>query len=152
MELSLDTRRSRCYDICKALTMILVILGHATIFYTPDGALVPARASGAMAGVANYIYAFHMPLYVLLSGCVWSYCIRHGKYREPWSFLAGKARRLLVPYLVVGLLLVAPVVVACGYTEEDFFGYALNGVLLGRDARHLWYLSLIHIYEPTRPY
>ena len=149
MELSLDARRSRCYDICKAVTMILVILGHATIFYTPDGAMEPARASRAMAGVAEYIYSFHMPLYVLLSGCVWSYCVRHGKYREAWPFLAGKAKRLLIPYLTVGLLMVAPVVVFCGYTEEDFFGYALNGVLLGRDARHLWFLLVLFLLYLT---
>ena len=37
-----ELRRSRCYDICKILTLILVIIGHATVFYSPDGAMVPA--------------------------------------------------------------------------------------------------------------
>ncbi len=145
MDQALELRRSRCYDIAKVFATILVVLGHATVFYSPDGAMVPARASAVLGGVAEYIYAFHMPLFVLVSGCVWSYCIRHGKYREAWPFLAGKAKRLLVPYLVFGLLLVAPVVVGCGYTEEDYFGYCLHGILLGYDARHLWYLLVLFL-------
>lgn len=143
--MNLELRRSRCYDICKILTLLLVVIGHATVFYSPDGALVPARQSAAMAGVATYIYSFHMPLFVLLSGCVWGWCIRHGKYEKALPFVANKAKRLLLPYLAFGLVLVAPVVVACGYTEDGFFAYLLKGILLGYDARHLWYLLVLFL-------
>ena len=141
--MSLELRRSRCYDICKILTLILVIIGHATVFYSPDGAMVPARESAVMGGIATYIYSFHMPLFVLLSGCVWGWCIRHGKYQDNLAFLKNKALRLLLPYLVFGLVLVSPVVVACGFTEDGLFSHMVKGILLGYDARHLWYLLVL---------
>jgi len=143
--MTVELRRSRCYDICKILTLILVIIGHATVFYSPDGAMAPARQSAAMAGVATYIYSFHMPLFVLLSGCVWGWCIRHGKYEKALPFVANKAKRLLLPYLVFGAVLVTPVVVACGFTEDGFFSQLFKGILLGYDARHLWYLLVLFL-------
>lgn len=143
--MSEELRRSRCYDIAKIMTLLLVVIGHATVFYSPDGAMAPARQSSVMASIATYIYSFHMPLFVLLSGCVWGWCIRHGKYQKNLPFLWNKALRLLLPYLAFGLLLVAPVVVACRYTEEGFFSYCLKGILLGYDARHLWYLLVLFL-------
>ena len=146
----LDTRRSRCYDIAKVFATVLVVLGHAAVFYSADGAMVPARESRFLAGLAGYLYSFHMPLFVLLSGAVWGYCIRQGKYGNPGAFLLGKLRRIGIPYLVFGFLLVAPVVVFCGYTEENFFRFCLNGILLGLDSRHLWYLmTLLWLYLTT---
>lgn len=141
--LTLDQRRSRCYDLAKIFATVLVVLGHAAVFYSPDGAMVPARGSALLSGVTTYIYSFHMPLFVLTSGAVWGYCVRQGKYRKAGPFLLGKLRRLGIPYLVFGLCLVAPVVVFCGYTAEPFFRYCLNGILLGYDARHLWYLLVL---------
>ena len=140
---SLELRRSRCYDIAKVFATVLVVLGHAAVFYSPDGASVPARESAFLAGLAKYLYSFHMPLFVLLSGAVWGYCIRQGKYKQAVPFLLGKLKRLGIPYLVFGLCLVAPVVVLCGYTDEPFFRYCLTGILLGYDARHLWYLMAL---------
>lgn len=141
--LTLDQRRSRCYDLAKIFATILVVLGHAAVFYSPEGAMVPARESAFLCGLATYIYSFHMPLFVLTAGAVWGYCVRQGKYRENGPFLRGKLRRLGVPYLAFGLLLVAPVVVFCGYTEQSFLRYCIHGILLGYDARHLWYLLVL---------
>ena len=141
--LSLDQRRSRCYDLCKVLATILVVLGHASVFYSPEGARELSRQSPFLSGLASYIYSFHMPLFVLLSGAVWGYCIRQGKYQKAGPFLLGKLRRLGIPYLFFGLALVAPVVVLCGYTNQNYPIYCLYGLLLGLDARHLWYLLVL---------
>ena len=140
---SLDRRRSRCYDLAKVLTIVMVVVHHAAAFYSPHAAMAPARESAFLGGLAAYVDCINVRLFVLVAGAVWGYCIRHGKYRQNGPFLLGKLRRLGVPYLFFGLCTVAPVVVLCGYTDEPFFRFCLRGILLGYDSRHLWFLLVL---------
>lgn len=66
-------------DILKGLGIILVVLGHVTQ-YKP---------------LHDFIYAFHMPLFFLVSGL-----FLHDKK----GFVRSHARSLLLPYLTFGLL------------------------------------------------
>ena len=68
-------------DSAKGLGIVLVVLGHAST-----------------SGVVNTsLYAFHMPLFFIISGLLF-------KARPLGETVARKARRLLVPYLVFALL------------------------------------------------
>lgn len=68
-------------DSLKGLGIVLVVLGHASTI-----------------GVLNTsLYAFHMPLFFIISGLLF-------KERPLGETVARKARRLLVPYLVFALL------------------------------------------------
>ena len=33
--------------------------------------------------------------------------------------------------------------VLCGFTDESYFSYCVNGILLARNSRHLWYLIVL---------
>lgn len=69
-------------DIAKAFAIAGIVWGHS---------LGPGTAM-------NIVYAFHVPLFFFLSGMTY-------KYRPGMGpFAARKARQLLVPYLVFGLL------------------------------------------------
>ena len=132
--------KSRLYDLIKTVTTVLVVLAHVAVMYTPSGAIRIQGESAFLAQMSNYIYSFHMPLFVMLSGCVYGWCINRGKYAHPIAFLKNKAKKLLIPYLAFGVLWVAPVMCLLKLTADGFLRYVWTGILLSLNARHLWYL------------
>lgn len=132
--------KSTVYAVLRMFLPILVLLGHAAVMYTPDGAVSPVAGSAFLSSLAYYIYSFHMPLFFSLSGALWGYQVQRGKYQEAGRFLRTKAQRLLIPYFFFGVFVVAPVIVGFGFTQRSFGSYLLHGILLSEDSRHLWYV------------
>lgn len=106
--------------------------------------VTPLNPSPGLAFLTRLVYSFHMPLFMAVSGMVYGFCVDDlGKYRDIPRFMQNKVLRLLVPYLFFGLLYVAPVMVACGFTRASYADYCFNGILLCKDSRHLWYLTVL---------
>lgn len=83
-------KRIELIDLAKAVTILLVILGHtAGITDTPL--------------YARVIYTFHMPLFFILAGMSIKPAVVHGKdgFRV---FLKKNALAIVVPYLIWGLI------------------------------------------------
>ena len=72
-------QRVEYIDILKGLGIILVVLGHVTL----------------NSDLYHFIYAFHMPLFFIVSGM-----FLHDKPR----FIRKQAKSLLIPYLSFGFL------------------------------------------------
>lgn len=70
-------------DICKGLGILLVILGH---IYEPNSR------------VGIWIYSFHMPLFLIVSGILLNYKNTVGKNIK--SVIISRIQGLLVPYLI----------------------------------------------------
>ena len=135
---------SAVYDIIKFITVLLVVIAHSTRMYTASGAFHPANASAILAKLTNYIYIFHMPLFMFVSGAVYGLCIQKGKYAKPLPFVGNKAKRLLIPYLAFGLLYVTPVMCYTGLAKH-YSTYIYYGILLSLNSRHLWFLLALFI-------
>ena len=75
-------------DIAKGICIILVVIGH----------LLQFDCSGlAKNTLFNYIYAFHMPVFMMLSGYVASY----GNFDVPFTkLILRRFRQLMVPFFV----------------------------------------------------
>lgn len=74
--------------IAKGIGIVLVVIGH---FKPPESPLWWAE-------IHHCIYTFHMPLFFVLSGFLYS----HGKY--PYGELVlSKTRRLIYPFFAIGL-------------------------------------------------
>lgn len=76
---------SESLNTIKVYTILLVVLGHALRMYTPDGAF-PNQGTWLTDKLCSIIYSFHMPLFILLSGCVYGICKAKGKY-PTWKLL-----------------------------------------------------------------
>lgn len=80
----------------QTFTIILVVVGHCFIGEAGEEPLV----YGMM-----WIYSFHMPMFILLSGWLFSYKYKDNLYSIRLfgkdSFVVGKVRRLLVPYFLL---------------------------------------------------
>lgn len=78
MVISADKKRLDYIDIAKGIGIILVILGHRNVSQN----------------IKQFIYAFHMPLFFMLSGYLFKY-----KNQGFGRFIKAKAKSLLVPFL-----------------------------------------------------
>lgn len=93
------------------------------------------------------IYCFHMPAFMALSGVLFYASFQSGKYKDLRSITKEKARRLLIPYFLVGCLYSFPIKYLSGFYSEskDLFHDFILGQVLIRDDTHLWYLLTLFI-------
>jgi len=77
-------RRFEYLDIAKGIGILLVVWAHILIVGQSH----------------RVIYAFHMPLFFLISGMLF----RREKYPNFWTFLRKRAKRLLVPFTIYSVI------------------------------------------------
>jgi fucose 4-O-acetylase-like acetyltransferase len=84
--------RNRFISFLQAFAIVLVVAGHL------------GDTESAVYGVINsWIYAFHMPLFMFISGFLMKYTAADADI-EPRTFIGKKAVRLLAPYFVISTL------------------------------------------------
>lgn len=129
-------------DIMKVFGIVLVVLGHVTRMFTPDGLIQPIQYDGLMQMMTKFIYSFHMPLFVFVSGMTFAYVsAKKACYHEFFPFALNKAKRLMIPYFAFAFFWVLPFMVGFGFRK--FWPYLFEGVLLSLDSRHLWYVWML---------
>ncbi len=95
----MDYKRNIELDIMKFWGILLVVLGHVTNMYTPNGLIPPFIPSGILSYISYFVCQFHMPLFVFVSGAVYAYQYDILLKRPTFtSFVKKKVKRLLVPY------------------------------------------------------
>ena len=97
--------RNPYLDILKAVTIILVIIGHAIQYgsgleYLTYGAFLYNK-------VFIFIYSFHMPLFMLISGYLLAISTREKTFKDS---LISKVKQLLIP---LGCWSVITLIVEC---------------------------------------
>ncbi len=115
-------------DVARGLGIILVVLGHAF----PDASAAGGQeAMGNISRVIfNTIYSFHMPLFFFLAGFVAVKILDMNDGHEKGKYIAGRARRLLVPYLMAALLYLPLKIILARYANNPY------------DIRELWRLII----------
>jgi fucose 4-O-acetylase-like acetyltransferase len=132
------------YSVMKVIGILLVVLGHATRMYTEGGTIAPRIGSDFLQYLTQYIYNFHMPVFVFVSGAIYFYVKQEvGSYKKFKPFITNKAKRLLIPYLVFGIFYVTPVMIFLKLTKYNVFKYILKNIVLSLDCRHLWYVFML---------
>ena len=82
-------KRVAFVDIMKAITIFLVVLGHTPI---------------CSAWLIRWIYAFHMPAFFAVYGMTYDAEIHKQRKFLSWDFIISKAKRLLVPCFIWGII------------------------------------------------
>lgn len=129
------------FDLAKAICIILVALGH----YVPEGAPMWYES------LHDWIYLFHMPLFMFASGYIYNAFKREESYS---SFIWKKVKRLMVPYFVVSALIITIKLVSQKgmYVENpvSWFSYAKIFYLpeAGYFLWFIWALFLIFCIVP----
>ena len=139
----MKTNRIVEFDIMKVYGILLVVIGHITRMYTNKGLMSTIEESTEMAFISDFLYLFHMPLFVFISGCIYFYQYEIlNKKKNFKNTIINKTKRLLIPYFVFGLLFLTPFMVLCGY-RDGFLNYIFYGIILSYDCRHLWFVLML---------
>ena len=91
-----QTGRLSYLDIAKGIGIVLVVMGHCI----PDASTPNGPSRPLFLFFYNTIYSFHMPLFFFIAGFLTS---RKQMEGGRFAIMSKRARRLLVPYLFVGL-------------------------------------------------
>jgi fucose 4-O-acetylase-like acetyltransferase len=139
-------------DRAKGLAILLVVFGH--IVARQDPAHVawyqPLRRA---------VYGFHMPFFFYLSGMVAALAGHVEIPPRAWpALLASRSRRLLLPFALMGLLIILGKLAAARFMYVD---NAPHGVLAGMidlvwnpgrsPAYSLWYLAVLFVLGIATP-
>ena len=79
--------------------------------------------------LSHILVYFHIPIFTLMSAYLYGHLSCSGRYQSSCSFICKKTKRLLIPYIVWGLLI-------CIIQKWDLT-YLLCGI------SHLWYLFFL---------
>ncbi|MGM9972612.1 MAG: acyltransferase family protein [Clostridiaceae bacterium] len=135
MEAAKKKNRIIWLDQLRAIGIILVILGHVSLDKEING----------------LIYAFHMPLFFLISGMTH----REGKFSSLWDCIRHKAPRLILPHIMMNFLM-------WGFWAYNFrilgdvkYGIStlLKGILVGNNeiyqsaSNATWFLLALFLTE-----
>ena len=94
--------RLRFVDIVKGICIILVVVGH----------YLPEAAPNTYKNIVSFIYTFHMPVFMCMSGFLF---FKGYKREQPrLTFIGKKLKRLIIPYLCISLIIVTIKLIA-GY-------------------------------------
>lgn len=88
----MSKERNLYLDILKAISIILVIVGHCIQYGA--GAEYLAWGMCLYNPVFIFIYSFHMPLFMMISGYLFAFSCKN---KTPLQLLVAKAKQMLVP-------------------------------------------------------
>ncbi len=119
--------------------IILVVLGHSGF----EEEIIQTKFSG----LHSWIYTFHMPLFFLISGFLFSLTNPEMKKACTGQFIWKKTKRLMVPYFVLGTIIFAIKYVLSGlshaareFTVANFFKMFFFPSASYSTIGHLWYV------------
>ncbi len=124
-------------DHAKGLGITLVVLGHTLRGLEASKIL---KDSALFHFVDNWIYAFHMPLFFVLSGMF----AERQTDRRPVSFLADKLAVLAYPYMIWSCLQTLIQSLAGGYTNHEARVTQLTEILT-KPMMQFWFLYALFL-------
>lgn len=144
MDLAVSSQHREDINLCKGLAILLVVFGHLVARQDPQNVVwyEPLRRA---------IYSFHMPFFLYLSGLVAVYSGFFLRGREIfWPTVRQRAKRLLLPFFVLGLAVLAGKSLAAPFMFVDNAPRCLFSGLLGliwntaeSPALSVWYLFVL---------
>lgn len=152
-----NLKNSKLVNI-RVFAIILVVLAHSIIIYNPYWGIYKSDVQcNFFKYLCLFIYIFHMPLFFSLSGYLFDKTFKKNKSFK--LFALKKTRRLLIPYLFIGVVWLFPIRWLVGYKNYSNNSLAYNifiNVLFGKDNGHLWFLitlfTIFIIYYIIRKY
>ena len=137
----MKTKRIPALTWVQFLCCLLVIYGHSFPFVTPY--------PKALEISKQFVYAFHMPVFVFCSGVLLVVSDAAQKYSFP-SYLKRRAVRLLIPYMVFSLLGIVPKILLSSFLNDKLsldFWQIFRAFLVPRENiwGHFWFLPMIFV-------
>ena len=124
--------------------ILLVLLGHSGF----EEVIILKKLSG----LHSWIYSFHMPLFFLISGFLFSLTNPEMKQACTGKFIWKKTKRLMVPYIVLGTIIFVVKFALSGlshavreFTVANFFKMFVIPFANYSTIGHLWYVFTLYV-------
>lgn len=144
-----QNRRQDITTIRVVLT-ILVVIGHAAFYNTitpfgqiryqelmTESGVHDTISHSIITVVSDWIYTFHMPAFFALSGCLFGSQVKKGKYSLIVELIGNKAKRLIIPFVIVWLFWNFPIKILTGYYD---------GISVSRMAMQLFFPNRVYLW------
>ena len=150
-------KKIEIYQYLRGVVILLVLLGHSLYMAAGGGYgglsyfdLIQGdeamNVNNALQLFVDMIYGFHMPLFMMISGAVYMYTRKEiNTLKEVGAFILKKAKRLLIPFVLVTIFWQIPLKYISGYFQDDIIKNAVMGQLLLFGNSHLWFLVVLFI-------
>ncbi|MFQ9309614.1 MAG: acyltransferase family protein, partial [Paraclostridium sordellii] len=145
---SVKSNKLNHISILRNIALICVVLGHAGCIYAGKWNFTIVNSNSKLIKyITDYIYSFHMPLFVFISGYIYNYsreilC----KYNSIKEFILNKCKRLIIPYVLTGIIFMIPLQTFFSvYKDKEVFivDKSINYILFAQKPGHLWYLLML---------
>lgn len=120
--------------------ILLVVIGHSGF----------SGQAGWYTNLWTWIYTFHMPMFFSVSGYLWALGIEKKGEQQFGKTITGKAKRLLLPYLAIGLIVYPVKIILAEFTyrtPEVNFPEIVNSFIY--PWRHpivfFWFLPVLYL-------
>lgn len=132
-------------NLLKLIALILVVIGHCTNQYKGSWVFVSNQQSDIYRWVSIYVNSIHMQIFTFVSGSVYAYCkLRKNYYGNYISLVKDKFKRLIIPYVFIGVSFMIPIGMKVGISAyENGFINSIKNLILGYSAGHLWFLMML---------
>ncbi len=129
--------------ILQAFGILCVFLGHALRIYQNGGWYFHKATPNLFCDIVDkFIYSFHMPLFVFLSGFL--FYLNKDKITSVFAYILKRAKRLIVPFYLVGFLYVLPMICFINPLDKSAGFYYLNFLTMDY-TWHLWFLPMLFL-------
>lgn len=125
----IQKKRNLFLDFAKAFAVILVVIGHCIQFGAGTNYLKEELFFDNI--IFKYIYSFHMPLFMLISGYLFAFGIRKGAK----DIIVNKTKSLIVPILAWATLPLAVFLITKDVTVFSVIKYYIANSIYS-----LWFL------------
>ena len=126
-------------DIARAIGILFVVLGHINQFYRDSQGIEYSQ-------ILIFIYAFHMPLFFILSGILFSE--KTFRNLSFFDFLIKKVKGLVVPYLFLDITAgLYGVVVSSEIKISSIVEVVKNTLTIHCNVSANWFISALFIGE-----
>lgn len=125
-------------EILQAFGILCVFLGHALRIYHEGGWYFHvARPVLGFDIIDKFIFSFHMPLFMFLSGFL--FYLNKDKIQNAWEYVLKRVKRLLLPFYLAGFLYVLPMICFINPLDKSI-GFYYTSFLTLDYTWHLWFL------------
>lgn len=155
-------QRNQQYDILRIILTDLVVIGHGGYYSVMtkfggidvEGMMCQAGVSdtsfhGFVNLLCSWIYTFHMPAFLALSGCIFREQLIKRRYENLTKLIRRKWHRLILPLLFVWFFWNVPVKWISGYYAAERHPVVSAAVqIIFPDNVYLWYLEVLFLCFP----
>lgn len=128
----------------RALAILLVVLGHSIIIYSPQwGYYTTENKVLVFQYLKDIINIIQMPIFFSISGYL--FCKSINSKRNIIEFVKNKIKRLLIPFILIGIVWMIPIKYIINYYKEGHLPTIFIKFILGIDIGHLWYLIALFL-------